>query len=106
MKAKLTRKDLWGYSILSIPYGQAQSLLNCIECIGYNSGIYGWNYDAYYFEGILICTGYRSLPKGDIPYSQEIANKYNTKAAKRKTSAARGKLLSQMIEELKNAASH
>lgn len=29
--------------------------------LGYNSGIYGWNWDAYLVDGVIYCYGYRNL---------------------------------------------
>ena len=47
--------------IWKIGYCQAQYLLENAEVkkVGYNAGVYGWNYDVYIFRNDIIMTGYR-----------------------------------------------
>ena len=45
--------------IFSVPYCNAQNLLSYIEPFAYHHGVYGWNCDYYYIDGVCICTGYR-----------------------------------------------
>ena len=62
MKFKTTRKyirEIYGSYILSVGYCDAQFLLRGIDPFAYNAGVYGWNCDYYYTDGICICTGYR-----------------------------------------------
>ena len=64
MKFKTTTKALKnGYSnIKCAGYCDLQSLLYFHDPVAYTCGIYGWNYDAYYVNGVMICTGYRGMP--------------------------------------------
>ena len=61
----LTKKDVEFMSsngrIWKIGYCQAQYLLENVEAkkVGYNAGVYGWNYDVYLFRNNVIITGYR-----------------------------------------------
>lgn len=63
-KAKMTKNDVrmiaGGRPVLSADYTVACYLEEKgFEPIGYNSGVYGWNYDVYEIENALICAGYR-----------------------------------------------
>jgi hypothetical protein len=60
---KITAKSVREYQgkKLAIPYCEAQSMLYYQDKYGYNSGIYGWNFNAYYVNGVIITTGYRNL---------------------------------------------
>lgn len=60
MKVKVTRNNL--YKPYFCGYCDLQYLLRYQEPFGYNSGMYGWNYDAYSMGGMTICTGYRNMP--------------------------------------------
>lgn len=44
-------------------------LFRAADCIGFTSGLYGWNYDVYNACGVIVCTGYRRM-RGK--YSAEI----------------------------------
>lgn len=69
MKMKhITRNDLkhfalLGYELYSCGYCKLQGLIKDANKIGYNAGIYGWNYDVYRYDvgsrTIIIATGYR-----------------------------------------------
>lgn len=59
-KIKVTRNSL--YNPYFCGYCDLQYLLRYQEPFGYNSGVYGWNYDAYFVGGMTICTGYRNMP--------------------------------------------
>lgn len=64
MKIRITRNDIKTFNTrLSIPYATLQSLLSYIKPFGYNAGIYGWNYDCYDIQGVLLVTGYRTIGK-------------------------------------------
>ena len=60
---KLTRTTVQALSEKQIRLGycEASYLLRPLERIGYNSGVYGWNYDAYLYKGVVISTGYRCM---------------------------------------------
>jgi len=62
MKTKTTRKyvnAVYGPNVFSVGYCGAQNLLYGVDPFGYNAGVYGWNCDYYYVDGVCICTGYR-----------------------------------------------
>ena len=78
----MTNKDVRRIfdKVYCIGYCALQSLLRFEKRVGYNCGIYGWNYDAYSLgDGICICTGYRNMPGKTIPY--ELVQKYEEKAS-------------------------
>ena len=63
---KMTKKDVRRIAgcrpVLSADYTVACYLEEKgFEPIGYNSGVYGWNYDVYEIGGALICAGYRPV---------------------------------------------
>ena len=64
MLNKLTRKDVqnMGYPVVKLPAGAVHYLMFGIGRIGYNSGIYGWNWDAYFIRGVVFCSGSRNTP--------------------------------------------
>lgn len=62
MKHLVTQKyirALYGNSVFSVSYCDAQHLLIGTSPFAYNAGVYGWNCDYYHFDGVIICTGYR-----------------------------------------------
>ena len=64
MNLKITNRDLKrNFSVIvSAPYCALQRLLSVKDQFGYNTGVYGWNFDAYDFGGTCLITGYR--PRG------------------------------------------
>lgn len=105
----MTRKEIVNNfsKVYSIGYGDMQYLLRYQNRIGYNSGIYGWNFDVYVVNGIAICTGYRNTPGQRIDY--DILKKYEKKAEKiakdytldyDKTKRKTNNLLYKLMEEL------
>lgn len=63
----MTRNELRSYAelhnmpIIEVPYAGVQNLAGFAYLIGYNYGVYGWNWDAYDFGGFfIVCTGYRN----------------------------------------------
>lgn len=76
METKLTRKDVaetYGTKTRCVGYCELQKTLTVLEerglvtKLGYNSGIYGWNWTAYLIKGtdkredVILVTGYRNL---------------------------------------------
>ena len=63
MKRRVTAKEIRnGYGVvLKAGYCELQHLLSGVEPYGYNAGVYGWNFDAYYTNGVTVCTGYRNM---------------------------------------------
>lgn len=85
-KINVTRKMIERENdyVLCVGYCDLYNLLKCIDRIGYNSGVYGWNYDYYriYIENfgyVAITTGYR--PIGNIvTNNRDLNRKYDLKA--------------------------
>lgn len=61
---EMTRSDAYrlGNTVVKLPNGAMQSLLYGVNRIGYNSGMYGWNWDAHIIHGVVFCNGYRNIP--------------------------------------------
>lgn len=79
MKTRITRQEARGYAgTLKVGYGEAQSLLRYQNAYGYNCGVYGWNFDSYDINGVVINTGYRGLVGKSVDY--ELLNAYERKA--------------------------
>ena len=83
MDIKLTRKDVaetYGTKTRSVGYCELQKTLSVLEArgmvtkLGYNSGLYGWNWTAYLIKGtekredVILVTGYRNLAGKRIKY--------------------------------------
>jgi hypothetical protein len=63
MKLKTTAKEMSQYHrIFRVGYCELQSLLKYRSPFAYSCGVYGWNADYYDIDGVLIATGYRSMP--------------------------------------------
>lgn len=84
----LTRKELYqrAHEVYQVGYCDLQNNLGFFEKIGYNAGVYGWNWNAYMFEvndfgrTVIINTGYRNTTGKEIP--RAILRKYELKAKK------------------------
>lgn len=88
---KITRNDINKENMVALSYCQCQHTLNFFGehfKVGYNSGIYGWNYDLYRIHGVDIVTGY------NVPYTQ-----YSDKAKKEKFIALENKVSKCSLEE-------
>jgi hypothetical protein len=108
----MTRKEINQNfnKVFAVGYCDLQTLLCRCNRVGYNSGIYGWNYDVYALDNgnIAICTGYRSMPGKSIDYT--LIKKYEDKARAllltttyteyAKTNKKLEKLIKQFIDEL------
>lgn len=82
MDIKLTNKYLknnFGI-IVSCGYCKLQSLLNIKSRIGYNKGVYGWNFDAFDFGGVGLITGDRTRG-ADIKLAREFCKCWNKRAS-------------------------
>ena len=69
-KIKFTRSDVNRiYSrVYRAGYCELYPLYRESEAIGYNCGVYGWNFDIYTFgSGIAITSGYRSMCGDQLP---------------------------------------
>ena len=79
MKTRITRQEARGHAgTLKIGYADAQSLLRFQNAYGYNAGVYGWNFDSYCINGVVINTGYRGTVGKSVDY--ELLRKYESKA--------------------------
>jgi hypothetical protein len=69
MKTKVTRKEINRHyaAVYSCGYCALYPLFESREAVGYNSGVYGWNYDLYDIGGIAITSGYRGMFGDDLP---------------------------------------
>lgn len=72
---RMTRNDLkrFGERCIRLPY--ADPITNGCQKIGWNDGMYGWNYSVYTLEGFdgILIEGYRSFPSWAIvPTSKEL----------------------------------
>lgn len=104
MNIKLTRNDLrnnFGV-IVSCGYCELQSLLNLKSRVGYNKGVYGWNFDIFDFGGVGLITGYRTRG-ADIELSREFCKCWNARASDA-TYEGRKQILNEFERELKKIA--
>lgn len=81
MNIRLTNKDLRNnFSVIvSCGYCELQSLLNMKSRVGYNKGVYGWNFDVFDFGGVGLITGYRTRG-ADVKLSMEFCEEWDNKA--------------------------
>lgn len=68
-KMKYTRADVKRCfnKVYSAGYGELQPLYSSSDAIGYNCGVYGWNWHLYAFGDVAITSGYRSMCGGVLP---------------------------------------
>lgn len=79
MKFKTTTKEIKNnYKCIALGYCEVQHLLSWTSPQAYTCGVYGWNFDAYIFGGVALCTGYRGMPSHSEDYKavHELANSY------------------------------
>lgn len=104
MNIKLTKPDLknnFGV-IVSCGYCELQSLLNMKSRVGYNKGVYGWNFDVFDFGGVGLITGYRTRGADiDLPLN---FCKYWNKRASDATYEERKQILVEFERELQKLA--
>ena len=79
-KIHVTRKYLKeNYICCGVNYCDASYLLHYCSAAFYNSGVYGWNFDAFIFGDYVITTGYRNIIH-DIPVDKKLLKELNEKA--------------------------
>ena len=103
MKIKTTRKNIEknSYKIVSIGYCEAQHLLKYKSPFAYSSGVYGWNADYYDVNGVVIATGYRSLPNSkNTNCDYKTVRAFDDKASKAETSNEIESLLGDFIKAI------
>lgn len=104
MNIKITKNDLrnnFGV-IVSCGYCELQSLLNIKSRVGYNKGVYGWNFDVFDFGGVGLITGYRTRG-ADIVLSNDFCKRWNERASNA-TYEERKQILAEFERELKKLA--
>lgn len=104
MNIKLTKTDLrnnFGV-VVSCGYCALQSLLNMKSRVGYNKGVYGWNFDAFDFGGVGLITGYRNC-SADIELSLDFCKYWNERASNA-TYEERKQILAEFERELQRLA--
>ena len=62
------RKDFADCKVLAVGYCEAYNLLSGRDAMAYTAGVYGWNADVYFIDGVYLCTGYRPFGK-DVDYA-------------------------------------
>lgn len=104
MNIKLTNKDLRNNFavIVSCRYCALQSLLAIKNRIGYNKGVYGWNFDAFDFAGVGLITGYRTRG-ADIELPSNFCKYWNDRASNA-TYEERKQILNEFERELQKLA--
>lgn len=82
MKIKTTRNYLKNVykNVYCAGYCDLQYIFRCTEAAYYNSGVYGWNWDAYadFNTDAVITTGYRNMIGSRVP--DELIEKYTVRA--------------------------
>lgn len=98
MKYKTTAKAIKeGYAkIICCGYCNLQSLLSCEDPVAYSSGVYGWNFDVYAFNGVAIATGYRGMPSKNTKAPYDLIREYEKKA-EGKTRDEKAELIKEFI---------
>lgn len=76
---RISRKDIEGATIVMSHGGDVSTLKSLFPKIGYNSGTYGWNWDAFEAGNVVIVSGYRSFPR--IDYSLDYDAEHKIKKA-------------------------
>lgn len=67
----VTRKDVeerakaLNKKIIHLHYGIGSDFLGRMVELGYNKGIYGWNFTAYETENAIFVVGYRNFPRSE-----------------------------------------
>lgn len=101
MKYKTTAKAIRNSSqqAIAIGYCYAYYLLQNHSALAYNCGGYGWNFDVYDVEGVLICTGCRGMP--GVKADSALVKRLNEEA-KNATPERCEELLKELIEKTLN----
>lgn len=70
-------------TVIQLGYCDIYELTRQLKKIGYNAGVYGWNYDAFELDwDTCIITGYRTFSKGTIRLSSEFIQNIENKTKK------------------------
>jgi hypothetical protein len=101
-KLKTTKKQIErNYRIASIGYCEAQYLLKYKSPFAYSAGVYGWNADYYDVGGVIIATGYRSLPNSkNTKCDYKTVRAFDERASKAKTAQENEAILQEFIKAI------
>lgn len=81
MKTRVIRKDIIdNYAHVLNLGGACVNLLRYENPVYYNAGKYGWNWDAYYINGVILIDGYRNMIGSRI--NLDILHEYDLRAKK------------------------
>ena len=70
-------------TVIQLGYCDIYELTRQLKKIGYNAGVYGWNYDVFELDwNTCIITGYRTFSKGTIRLTSEFIQYMDKKAYK------------------------
>ena len=100
MKLQTSKKQVLKsfYKVISVPYCEAQNLLNCHSPFAYSAGIYGWSCDYYQFGNVCISTGYSPI---GTPVNYDLLRELELKAEKlRSDYSVNYKDLTEKLDEL------
>ena len=94
-KIRMTKTALKYDKIYRIGYCELQKILKSLSAVGYNAGVYGWNYDIYDLgENVILIMGYHT--DCGIKISHEICDKILKDYAARAFSDVEGFLRSEL----------
>ena len=104
MNIKMTNNDLRNNFGVVVSCGdcELQTLLNMKNPVGYNKGVYGWNFDVFDFGDVGLITGYRTRG-ADVKLSMEFCKQWD-KRAKNATYEERKQILVEFERELQRIA--
>ena len=94
-KIRMTKTALKYDKVYRIGYCELQEILKSLSAVGYNTGVYGWNYDIYCLgENVSLITG--CCTDCGIKISHEICDKILKDYAARAFSDVEGFLRSEL----------
>lgn len=81
MKTRVIRKDIIdNYDYVLNLSGACINLLRYENPVYYNAGKYGWNWDAYYINGVILISGYRNMIGERVDW--DVLHEYDLRAKK------------------------
>ncbi len=69
MKFSMTRKEISRKfsTVYSCGYCELEPLFSNSDAVGFNSGVYGWNFNVFSFGSVAITSGYRGMFGAELP---------------------------------------
>lgn len=100
MKYKTTAKAVKeGYhKIISAGYCELQNLLSYKNPVAYTCGYYGWNFDVYDIDGVVIVTGYRGMMSKNSKSDYKLIREYEA-LSQGKTAEEKDVLIKEFIQK-------